>query len=53
MSAKNEHFYFEIRQAIYCSEIILKFIYDPQRIESNFLHTAGEDTPELQKLKVL
>lgn len=24
MSVKNEHFYFEIRQTIYCSEIILK-----------------------------
>lgn len=32
MSAKTAHVYFEIRQAIYCSEIILKFICDPQCI---------------------
>ena len=25
ISVKNEHVYFEIRKAIYCSEIILKF----------------------------
>ena len=50
ISVKNEHVYFEIRKAIYCSEIILKFyIRPPQCVWSNFLHTIGEDTIELQR----
>ena len=50
ISVKNEHVYFEIRKAIYCSERILKFyIWTPQCVWSNFLHTIGEDTIELQR----